>query len=76
MRVNVIAPSLTDTPLAKRLLSNDKKKEMMDARHPLKRVGTSQDIANVASFLRSDDSTWITGHVLGVDGGMSTLNVN
>lgn len=76
LRVNVIAPSLTDTPLAKRLLSNDKKKEMMDARHPLKRVGTSEDIANVAAFLLGDESTWITGQVLGVDGGMSTLNVN
>lgn len=76
LRVNVIAPSLTDTPLAKRLLSNDKKKEMMDARHPLKRVGTSKDIASVAAFLLGDDSTWITGQVLGVDGGMSTLNVN
>ena len=76
MRVNVIAPSLTDTPLAKRLLSNDKKKELMDARHPLKRVGTQADIASVASFLLSDKSSWITGQVLGVDGGMSTLNVN
>ncbi|GGG04410.1 oxidoreductase [Dokdonia pacifica] len=76
VRVNVIAPSLTDTPLAKRLLSNDKKKEMMDARHPMKRVGNPQDIANVASFLLSDESSWITGQILGVDGGMSTLNVN
>lgn len=76
MRVNVIAPSLTDTPLAKRLLSNSKKKEMMDARHPLKRVGTQEDIAGVAAFLLSDQSSWITGQVLGVDGGMSTLNVN
>lgn len=76
LRVNVIAPSLTDTPLAKRLLSNDKKKEMMDARHPLKRVGQSEDIANVAQFLLSDKSSWITGQVLGVDGGMSTLNVS
>ncbi len=76
LRVNVIAPSLTDTPLAQRLLSNDKKKEMMDARHPLKRVGSAQDIANAAAFLLSDDSTWITGQVLGVDGGMSTLNVS
>lgn len=76
LRVNVIAPSLTDTPLAKRLLSNDKKKEMMDARHPLKRVGTQEDIASVASFLLSEKSSWITGQVLGVDGGMSTLNVN
>lgn len=76
LRVNVIAPSLTDTPLAKRLLSNDKKREMMDARHPLKRVGEAKDIANIAAFLLSDESSWITGQVLGVDGGMSTLNVN
>lgn len=76
MRVNVIAPSLTDTPLAKRLLSNDRKKELMNARHPLKRVGTQEDIASVAAFLLSDQSSWITGQVLGVDGGMSTLNVN
>ncbi len=76
LRVNVIAPSLTDTPLAKRLLSNDKKKEMMNARHPMKRVGMPEDIANVASFLLGDESSWITGQVLGVDGGISTLNVN
>lgn len=75
-RVNVIAPSLTDTPLAERLLANEKKKEMMDNRHPMKRVGQAEDIANIAKFLLSDDSSWITGQVIGVDGGMSTLNVN
>jgi len=75
-RVNVIAPSLTDTPLAKRLLGNDKKREKMNERHPLKRVGAAADIANIAKFLLSDESSWITGQVLGVDGGMSTLNVN
>ncbi|MBP2832043.1 SDR family oxidoreductase [Aquimarina sp. U1-2] len=75
-RVNVIAPSLTDTPLAERLLANEKKKEMMDNRHPLKRVGQAEDIANIAAFLLSEESSWITGQVLGVDGGMSTLNIN
>ena len=75
-RVNVIAPSLTDTPLAEKLLGNEKKREKMDERHPLKRVGTPEDIAKIASFLLRDDSNWITGQVLGVDGGMSTLNVN
>ncbi len=74
-RVNVIAPSLTDTPLAGKLLASEEKKEKMGERHPLKRVGTAQDIAKVASFLISDDSSWITGQILGVDGGMSTLNV-
>ncbi len=76
IRVNVVAPSLTDTTLASRLLNNEKKKELMKARNPMKRVGNPADIANIAAFLISDESSWITGQVLGVDGGMSTLNVN
>lgn len=75
LRVNVIAPSLVDTPLAARLLNNDKKREMMSDRHPLKRVGLASDIANMAIFLLSDKSTWMTGQVVGVDGGMGSLNV-
>lgn len=76
IRVNVIAPSLVDTPLAGRLLNNDKKREAMGDRHPLKRVGTSEDISNSAIFLLSDKSTWITGQIIGIDGGLSTLNIN
>ncbi|MEM7485190.1 MAG: SDR family oxidoreductase [Bacteroidota bacterium] len=76
IRVNVVAPSLVDTPLAKRLLSNDRKVEMMSQRHPLKRVGTANDIASIALFLLSDNSTWMTGQIVGVDGGMSTLNIS
>lgn len=75
-RVNVIAPSLTNTPLADKLLGNEKKKEKMDERHPLKRVGEAVDIAKITAFLLSEDSSWITGQVLGVDGGMSSLNVS
>ena len=75
-RVNVIAPSLTDTPLAEKLLSNEDKRNKMDARHPLKRVGEPKDIANLAAFLLSENSSWITGQVLGVDGGLSTINSN
>lgn len=75
-RVNVIAPSLTDTPLAEKLLSSDEKKKKMGDRHPLKRTGTPDDIANLASYLLSEDSSWMTGQVLGIDGGLSTLNVN
>ncbi|WP_149302908.1 SDR family NAD(P)-dependent oxidoreductase [Pareuzebyella sediminis] len=75
LRVNVIAPSLVDTPLADRLLNNDKKREKMADRHPLKRVGKPKDIANIAAFLLDDKSTWITGQIVGVDGGLSTLNV-
>lgn len=76
VRVNCIAPSLVDTPLAGRLLNNDKKREMMSQRHPLKRVGNAEDIANIAVFLLSEKSTWMTGQIVGVDGGMSTLNVS
>jgi len=76
IRVNCIAPSLVDTPLAGRLLNNDKKRDLMSQRHPLKRVGHAEDIANLAVFLLSDKSTWVTGQILGVDGGMSTLNVS
>lgn len=76
MRVNVIAPSLTDTPLAGRLLSTEEKKEKMGERHPLKRVGLPNDIANLATFLLSEQSAWMTGQVLGIDGGKSTLQTN
>ena len=76
IRVNVIAPSLTDTPLAIRFLNNDLKKEKVGERHPLKRHGQARDIANSTSFLLSDKSSWVTGQVLGVDGGMSTLNTS
>ncbi len=76
IRVNVVAPSLVDTPLAKRLLSNERKQEMMAERHPLKRVGCAEDISNIAVFLLNTESSWITGQVIGVDGGISTLNIN
>ncbi len=76
IRVNVIAPSLTDTPLAEKFLSNEEKKEKSAQRHPLKRVGTADDMAKTARFLLSDDSSWISGQIFHVDGGMSSLLVN
>jgi NAD(P)-dependent dehydrogenase (short-subunit alcohol dehydrogenase family) len=76
IRVNVIAPSLTDTPLADKFLNNEEKREKSAQRHPLKRVGTSEDMAQMASFLLSDKSSWISGQTFHVDGGMSTLLVN
>lgn len=76
IRVNVIAPSLTDTPLAEKFLSNDEKKEKSAQRHPLKRVGTPEDMAKTTKFLLSEDSSWISGQIFHVDGGMSTLMVN
>lgn len=76
LRCNVVAPSLVDTPLSKRLLNNERKQEAMAARHPLKRVGSPADIARTVLFLLSEDSSWMTGQVIGVDGGLSSLNLS
>lgn len=76
MRVNAIAPSLTNTPLAGKLLSSDEKVEKMNERHPLKRVGTPQDVAQCTYFLLSDASSWMTGQIIGLDGGMGALKLN
>lgn len=73
IRVNAIAPSLTDTPLAKRLLANEKKRELLSENHPLKRVGTPKEIAKAAKYLLSEDASWITGQILHIDGGMSKI---
>ena len=75
-RVNVIAPSITNTPLADRFLNNEAKMEKSAQRHPLKRVGEPSDIAAMTRFLLSEDSSWMTGQILGLDGGMSTLNTH
>lgn len=75
IRVNAIAPSLTNTPLAENLLNSDAKREANAARHPLKRVGEAADIAHMAAFLLSDQASWISGQILHVDGGISSLRV-
>jgi NAD(P)-dependent dehydrogenase (short-subunit alcohol dehydrogenase family) len=75
IRVNAIAPSLTNTSLAEPLLNNDKKQEAAATRHPLKRVGSAEELAAMATFLLEPQSAWITGQVFAVDGGMSTLRV-
>jgi NAD(P)-dependent dehydrogenase (short-subunit alcohol dehydrogenase family) len=75
IRVNAIAPSLTDTPLSAALLNTDQKRETNANRHPLKRIGNPQDIASTAAFLLSDKASWISGQIIHVDGGMSTLKV-
>lgn len=73
IRVNCIAPSLTDTPLAAGLINTAQKIEANAERHPLKRIGSSEDIANMAEFLLSDKASWITGQVLHVDGGIGSI---
>jgi len=75
VRVNCIAPSLTDTPLATMLLNNDTKKENAEKRHPMQSVGNPEDIAAATQFLLSDAAKWITGQVIHIDGGIGNLKV-
>lgn len=75
IRVNAIAPSLTDTPLAAFMTGNDATAKAVAAMHPLQRLGTPGDIAAMASLLLSTQSGWITGQVIGIDGGRSALRV-
>lgn len=73
IRVNLIAPSLTDTPLAKQLLATEDKQEASNKRHPLGRYGKPEDIAAAAAYLLSDEAAWMTGQVMHIDGGMSSV---
>ena len=72
-RINCIAPSLTDTPLAGKLLSTPEKKEAMGNNNPMKRIGEANDIAEMTAFLLSDKSSWMTGQIIHIDGGQSVL---
>lgn len=73
VRVNIIAPSLTRTPLAAPLLASEQMAAGIAAMHPIPRLGEADDQAAAAAFLLSPDAGWITGQVLGVDGGRGSL---
>jgi len=73
IRVNAIAPSLVDTPLALKFLNKDTKVEKANERHPLGRVGNAQEIAQATAFLLGEESSWMTGSVLQLDGGIGNL---
>lgn len=76
IRVNAIAPSITYTPLSYKFLNNESKIEKAKDRHPLKEIGSSEDIAQLAKFLLSDKSKWMTGQILHLDGGIGDLKTN
>ena len=72
IRVNAIAPSLVDTPLAEKFLNNETKLTRAAERHPLQRVGTAAELAALAAFLLDEKSSWMTGQILTVDGGIGS----
>lgn len=73
IRVNCIAPSLMNTPLAERFLNTPEKLEASEKRNPLRKIGQAHEVAEVVLFLLSEQASWITGQILAIDGGMSTL---
>lgn len=73
IRVNAIAPSLTDTPLAERLLATEDKRTASAKRHPLNKIGTPQEMAQLVHFLLSDSAAWMTGQIIHLDGGLGAL---
>ena len=74
IRVNCIAPSLTNSKIAQPMLKNPIVAEALAKAHPLKRVGEGKDSASIAKFLLSEESSWVTGQIIGVDGGRSRLS--
>jgi len=74
VRVNAVAPSLTRTPLGDSIVPSDQMAAALAKLHPLQRLGTAEDSAALAAFLLSPDAGWMTGQVIGVDGGRATLH--
>lgn len=75
IRVNAVAPSLTDSPLANRLINSPEKLDASNKRHPLRRVGQPDDVAQAIHFLLGEQAAWITGVILPVDGGMASVRM-
>ena len=76
IRVNCIAPSIVNTPLANKFLNTEDKIEKAAARHPLNKIGTAKEIAQLTQYLLDEKSKWVTGQVINIDGGISSVKVN
>lgn len=76
IRVNVVAPSLTATPLAQNLLNSPERRDAAGKRHPMNRYGLPEDISSAIAFLLADESSWMTGQLIGIDGGLGKLKTN
>ncbi len=75
VRVNCVAPSLVNTKLSERFFRNERQQEQMNSRHPLNKTGSPEDISNAIEFLLSKKSSWVTGQILNIDGGISSLKI-
>ena len=75
IRVNCIAPSLTDAKMTQKLVSNEAIKKAIENMHPIPKIGTGEDFSDIGSFLLSDKNSWITGQIFHIDGGRSTLRI-
>ncbi len=75
IRVNCIAPSLTDAKMTQKLISNNSIKKAIENMHPLPKIGSGDDFADIGSFLLSDKNSWITGQIFHIDGGRSSLRI-
>jgi 3-oxoacyl-[acyl-carrier protein] reductase len=73
IRVNAVAPGLVDTPMSAGITSNELMLKASTAMHPLGRIGTPEEVASVITWLLSDSAGWVTGQVIGIDGGLGTI---
>ncbi len=75
IRVNCIAPSLTDAKMTQKLISNDNIKKAIEIMHPIPKIGSGEDFSDIGSFLLSSKNSWITGQIFHIDGGRSSLRI-
>ena len=75
IRVNCIAPSLTDSKMTQNIISNVSIKKAIENMHPIPKIGSGDDFSDIGSFLLSDKNSWITGQIFHIDGGRSTLRI-